>query len=105
MNSSKKTSYKGDGVTCENIDECVEETDNCHANATCTDTDGSFDCACLDGFDGDGFSCSDIDECSANNLNDCDQDGQGTCDNTVGSFVCGCNVANEALGVLLLMSR
>ena len=32
-------------------------SDGCHDNATCTDGDGSYTCACMDGFYGDGFSC------------------------------------------------
>ena len=41
------------------IDECTEETDNCAAIiATCTDTEGSFTCACNSGYRGDGVSCT-----------------------------------------------
>ena len=29
----------------------------------CSDTDGSYECACQDGFEGDGFQCTNIDEC------------------------------------------
>lgn len=39
------------------IDECEEETDNCHINATCMNTLGSFTCACNPGFTGDGVYC------------------------------------------------
>ena len=39
------------------IDECDEGTDNCHANATCTNNAGGFTCACDPYFDGDGYSC------------------------------------------------
>ena len=33
---------------------------DCHVNATCTNTngEGSYTCACLDGFTGDGFNCT-----------------------------------------------
>ena len=39
------------------IDECVTQTDNCSEYATCSNTVGSYDCVCFDGFDGDGFVC------------------------------------------------
>ena len=40
------------------IDECATQTDNCDLNAECTNTDGSFDCTCVFGYDGDGVDCS-----------------------------------------------
>lgn len=39
------------------IDECADEIDNCNANADCTNTDGSFYCACQTGYTGDGHNC------------------------------------------------
>jgi hypothetical protein len=39
--------------------------DNCHANATCTDTDGGFTCACDSGYTGDGTACAVI-RCAEN---------------------------------------
>ena len=39
------------------VEEC-DDPGNCHANATCTNTIGSFICRCVDGFRGDGIiSC------------------------------------------------
>ena len=38
------------------IDECAGEND-CHYNATCTNTVGSYNCTCNDGFEGNGTSC------------------------------------------------
>ena len=40
------------------INECELETDNCHMNADCTDTIGSFECTCNSGFVGDGVNCT-----------------------------------------------
>ena len=39
------------------VNECEEHTHGCHANATCTDTIGSYRCLCADGFIGDGLQC------------------------------------------------
>ena len=101
--------YFGDGIECANSDECsingtagilAGVTDqfwgvnSCHVNATCSDTDGNYTCACNDGFEGDGFTCEDIDECAdpvrrAAIENDCHAD--AACTNTIGSYECGCN--------------
>ena len=40
-------------LTCVNVDECVEEVDNCHEHATCTDNEGSFKCECDQNGSGD----------------------------------------------------
>ena len=39
------------------IDECSSEND-CHVNATCTNTLGSYNCTCNKGYEGDGRNCS-----------------------------------------------
>ena len=90
------------------INECELEIHTCHSNANCTDTDGSFNCTCREGFEGNGFNCTgiqllkqcllvgdflmsivaDIPECERE-LDDCDQN--ATCINTFGSYDCLCN--------------
>ena len=40
------------------INECSTDTNLCHDNASCLNTDGGYDCECLPGFFGDGFNCS-----------------------------------------------
>lgn len=71
---------------CTDIDECTLGTDNCDANATCSNTPGSFSCACNTGYSGNGVICTptdtdndginDVDECS--NFAMCeDTDGDG----------------------------
>lgn len=39
------------------IGECAAGTHNCHSDAICTDTMGSFTCECKPGFTGNGRSC------------------------------------------------
>ncbi|XP_068718725.1 uncharacterized protein [Montipora capricornis] len=46
------------GRDCENdIDECSSENE-CHVNATCTNTIGSYNCTCKKGYGGDGRNCT-----------------------------------------------
>ena len=42
---------------CLDEDECQDEKHNCHANAQCNNTFGSYNCTCLNGYSGDGVSC------------------------------------------------
>ncbi|KAK9837439.1 hypothetical protein WJX81_002398 [Elliptochloris bilobata] len=47
-----------EGPACEvDVNECVRGTSNCAANSTCTNTNGSFTCACWAGYTGDGRTC------------------------------------------------
>ena len=78
------------------INECIVGTDNCHDNATCTNTDGSFTCTCNTGFSGDGVICTDINECTAGTDN-CHTN--ALCTNTIGSFSCQCNIGYSGDGV------
>merc|ERR1712135_142140 len=49
--------FSGDGKTCEDTNECSEDTHNCHENAMCINTKGNFTCKCLNGFQGNGLDC------------------------------------------------
>ena len=40
------------------VDECATGISNCAANATCTNTFGSFTCTCNLGYYGDGTICT-----------------------------------------------
>ena len=93
------------------IDECQMALHECAENATCSDTEGSYECTCDPGFTGDGFNCtsmyiytvryifisfvwhtetvivSDVDECSSTEP-PCDT--HATCIDTTGSYICEC---------------
>ena len=40
------------------VDECERNEDNCHENAQCINTEGSFTCSCNTGYTGNGVNCS-----------------------------------------------
>ncbi|XP_048581930.1 fibrillin-1 isoform X2 [Nematostella vectensis] len=45
----------------EDFNECLNNSDNdCHEHATCTNTAGSFTCACAKGYSGDGKACEPV---------------------------------------------
>lgn len=41
---------------CPDVDECELKLDDCHANAICTNTHGSYVCQCRRGYFGDGHA-------------------------------------------------
>lgn len=76
--------YRDDGGTCVDINECLLAA-TCGDNASCTNSEGSFACACDAGFEGDGQSCTDIDECA-----DAPCQNGGTCVDGADQFNCVC---------------
>ena len=41
------------------INECAsDDANNCHTNAACSNTSGSFTCSCNQGYTGDGITCT-----------------------------------------------
>lgn len=48
---------------CLDLNECSTNRDNCHSNAICTNTPGSFTCSCKPDFTGDGVSCEKTGSC------------------------------------------
>ena len=41
---------------CKDVDECMQETHNCHTNADCFNLPGTFQCRCKAGYQGNGRS-------------------------------------------------
>ena len=58
---------------CIDINECAEGIDDCSADADCTNTMGSFDCNCHEGFTGSGQVC--VADCVGDCSDDTDGDG------------------------------
>ena len=70
------------------IDECLSSP--CHNNATCNDTDGSYECTCDDGFTGNGTECNNINECpNGDDTHGCHDN--ATCTDNNGSYECTCD--------------
>ena len=45
---------------CADIDECAQGLDSCSSLADCTNTEGSYECECVPGYQGDGRVCTGI---------------------------------------------
>ncbi|XP_068163103.1 fibulin-1-like isoform X2 [Antennarius striatus] len=79
-----------DGVTCEDVNECLIGVHTCVIGQACINTEGSFRCqreiSCGTGYElRDDNACEDIDECTLGTHN-CGPD--FLCTNTAGSFRC-----------------
>merc|ERR1712130_642305 len=60
----KDNGYSYGNNKCNDKDECADSKyNNCHKDATCTNTKGGFKCKCNPGFVGDGVSCKKYDPC------------------------------------------
>ena len=42
---------------CLDVNECEPFKNNCHLDAECINTEGSFSCRCRPGYQGDGVKC------------------------------------------------
>ncbi|XP_041491317.1 fibulin-2 isoform X2 [Microtus oregoni] len=78
-----------DGVSCEDINECVTDLHTCTRDEHCVNTPGSFQCykslTCEPGYALTDGECTDVDECVTGTHN-CKQG--FSCQNTKGSFYC-----------------
>ena len=77
---------------CFDIDECERNTDGCEDG--CRNTEGSFECACGNGYrlSADGRTCDDVDEC-IEGTDDC-EDAHG-CKNIDGGYECHCRTGYD----------
>ncbi|CAF1421927.1 unnamed protein product [Didymodactylos carnosus] len=93
--------FEGDGVICNDINECLQNRYICEktsststfdtvtvVNGTCTNTIGSFKCDCNKGYKVVNNTCVDINECDETVKPSCFNN--ETCWNTVGSYYCTC---------------
>uniref|UniRef100_A0A8B9GDP6 Fibulin-2 n=1 Tax=Amazona collaria TaxID=241587 RepID=A0A8B9GDP6_9PSIT len=78
-----------DGISCEDINECVTDTHTCQRREHCLNTVGSFKClqelSCQPGYELKDGECVDIDECETG-THSCKVN--FVCQNTEGSFYC-----------------
>ena len=112
QHNARKSKQYYNNIFLSDINECAFELDDCHPNATCIDTFGSYECACNSGFIGNGISCdgknktsikgstvfmhssyahsyyTDVDECF-NGAHNCHSEAR--CLNRDGGFSCMCN--------------
>ena len=91
-----RSGYVRNGSHCLNTNECALSTHQCHQQADCTDSDGSYDCHCRRGFTGNGTMCTNIDECSLS-PNSCDINSD--CFDFLGSFRCRCHIGFHGDGL------
>ena len=78
-------------------DECLLRVHACHGNAQCLNTNGSYTCACEEGYEGLGrFFCINIDECALG-THTCDSK-SSVCRDTRGGFQCPCRPGFVGMG-------
>jgi hypothetical protein len=75
--------YEEGDIKCEDIDECKTNKQACPSHQKCINLEGSFKCACPEGYYEDGLTCKDLNEC------DNQPCGRGeVCTNVHGSYRC-----------------
>ncbi|KAK3283543.1 hypothetical protein CYMTET_8775 [Cymbomonas tetramitiformis] len=91
--SGPTSGYLGDGIECEDVDECGAAMEVCARDASCENLPGWYTCKCLSGYEGEphagaaGAGCMDVDECG---LEDGACGTDAICSNFLGGFNCTC---------------
>ncbi|CAB3987428.1 latent-transforming growth factor beta-binding 4-like isoform X1, partial [Paramuricea clavata] len=87
--------YVVEGGNASHVDECTTKQHNCHKEAKCRNTVGSYVCECNMYHTGNGTFCTDIDECSFGSQV-CKP--HSICTNTEGAYDCECKAGFEGNG-------
>ncbi len=81
------TGWSGNGVTCEDTNECASGNGGCSTLVSCSNTVGGRTCSsCPGGYTGNGEYCTNINECALNN-GGCSAG--VTCTDQPGTYSCG----------------
>ncbi|KAH9488615.1 hypothetical protein Btru_061287 [Bulinus truncatus] len=80
---------------CEDVNECEIAPNPCPANSNCSNTIGSYECVCGNGYRMVDNFCKDIDEC-AEYQHDCEQ----ICINEPSTFHCDCYPGYKRRGLI-----
>jgi len=85
-----KVGFTGDGVFCNDYDECAGTAHGCDPTlATCVNTYGSYKCVCARGYRHVAGGCREVDECRETlDKGGCSE--LAHCKNTPGSYECTC---------------
>uniref|UniRef100_A0AC34Q6P6 Uncharacterized protein n=1 Tax=Panagrolaimus sp. JU765 TaxID=591449 RepID=A0AC34Q6P6_9BILA len=86
---------------CEDIDECLEDRNNCDVATTiCVNKPGGFTCKCASGYEGTSGICTDIDECERG-IAGCHVNAH--CINRIGGVECRCGAGYSGDGTNCLL--
>ncbi|KAH9487811.1 hypothetical protein Btru_068323 [Bulinus truncatus] len=80
-----RSNWKGENCD-EDVNECIENPTICRKDQICVNSEGSYSCICVNGYEEANGTCTNINECENATLNSCEQ----KCGDTNGSYVCSC---------------